>query len=489
MTGPNGSLPVSDEQQLASMGYKQELRRKLGVWTDFALGFAFVSPVVGLYSILGAGMFANGPAWVWALLIALTGQILLALVFAELASQYPISGGIYQWSRRLVGARYGWFAGWMYAWTQIITLASVCYFSGFWAAELFGRRPDATEQVVWSIGVLMLVTTVGLLGQNPLKHAVNLGFLAELVASVALGLLLLLFFARNDWSVFFHTLGAQNNWDGSATSGFLAAIAVAGWAFIGFDACSAVSEEVRAPTRQVPRALLLSLIVVGLVIVMNAVATVRAQPDAAGLVRTLTTDPLTPMVRESFGDWVSKPFQAVVVTSFLACALAIQTTATRVLYSLGRDSALPLSGQLRKVTSRQVPRNAVITSTVLGSAILCIGINESAAGTLIAFTSGGYYMTFLLAAGAALYARMRGRWNPDLGAFRLGLWGVIANALALAWVSFETVNIAWRRPELLSPGALWYRQWAVPLIGAVLIVGGVTYMAWKKPHTRGRAMR
>lgn len=49
MTGPNGSLPVSDEQQLASMGYKQELRRKLGVWTDFALGFAFVSPVVGLY--------------------------------------------------------------------------------------------------------------------------------------------------------------------------------------------------------------------------------------------------------------------------------------------------------------------------------------------------------------------------------------------------------------------------------------------------------
>ncbi|WP_307841618.1 amino acid permease [Streptomyces endocoffeicus] len=163
------------------------------------------------------------------------------------------------------------------------------------------------------------------------------------------------------------------------------------------------------------------------------------------------SSPSTPVVRGSFGDWGTKPFQ-VVVTSFLACAIAIQTAATRVLYSLGRDSALPLSGRLRKVTSRQVPRNAVIASAVLGVAILCIGINESAASTLIAFTTRGHYTTVLLAAGAALYARTRRRWNPALGAFRLDRWGVIVNALTLAWVSFETVTSLGAGRNRSAPG-------------------------------------
>ncbi|MEU9337187.1 amino acid permease [Streptomyces sp. NPDC048290] len=467
----------ADARELAAFGYRQQLKRELGFWTNFGLGFAFVSPVVGLYSIVGAGMFASGPAWIWALLIALSGQILLALVFAELASQFPVSGGIYQWSRRLVGPRYGWFAGWLYAWTQIITFASVSYLGGFWMAELFGRTPGAREQLLWGFGVLLLVTAVNLLGQNPLKYSVNVGIAAELVASVAIGLILLVFFAAHDWSVFFHTLGAADNWQGSSTGGFLAAIAVAGWAFVGFDACSAVSEEVKDPRRHVPRALLMSLVVVGLVIVMNAVAVVQAERSLTGLVQVLTVDPLTPLVTDSFGGWVAKPFQGVVLASFVACSIAIQTTGTRTLFSLSRDRALPFSDRLQKVARNQVPANAVLTTTVIGAAILCVGLNGSAVSTLIAFTSGGFYASFTLAAVAALWARLRGRWDPRLGTFHLRGWGLPVNVIAVLWVCFETVNIAWPRPQLLAAGAPWYLEWAVPLIGLVLTVTGVLYLA------------
>ena len=116
---------LTDEGVLESFGYKQELKRSLSFWTNFAVGFAFISPVVGLYAIIALATFAAGPAWVWALPIVLAGQLLVASVFAELASQFPIAGGIYQWSRRLVGPTYAWFAGWLYVWTIMLTVTAI----------------------------------------------------------------------------------------------------------------------------------------------------------------------------------------------------------------------------------------------------------------------------------------------------------------------------------------------------------------------------
>ena len=68
-----------------------------------ALGFAGISPVVGLYAVVLVGTAVAGPAWIWVLPVALAGQCLLLAVYSELASEFPIAGGAYQWSRRLLG--------------------------------------------------------------------------------------------------------------------------------------------------------------------------------------------------------------------------------------------------------------------------------------------------------------------------------------------------------------------------------------------------
>src|SRR3954462_1742432 len=108
---------LSDEQVLEGFGYKQELRRSLSFWPNFAVGFAFISPVVGLDAIIDLATFAAGPAWVRALFVVLAGHLLDPSLFSELAAQFPIAGVTYQWSRRVVGATYAWFAGWIYVWT------------------------------------------------------------------------------------------------------------------------------------------------------------------------------------------------------------------------------------------------------------------------------------------------------------------------------------------------------------------------------------
>ena len=100
-----------DERLLAAHGYRQELERGLSLWSSFTVGFATISPVVGIYSVMSLGAMSMGPSWVWVVPLCLLLQFGVALVYAELSSQFPLAGGCYQWVRRLVGDRLAWFTG------------------------------------------------------------------------------------------------------------------------------------------------------------------------------------------------------------------------------------------------------------------------------------------------------------------------------------------------------------------------------------------
>jgi amino acid transporter len=476
---------ISDEEVLESFGYKQELRRSLSFWTNFAVGFAYISPVVGLYAIIALATFAAGPAWVWALPIVLAGQLLVASVFAELASQFPIAGGIYQWSRRLVGPTYAWFAGWLYVWTIMLTVTAIAYFGAIWLAALFGATPTPNQQVLWAFGILAVTTLVNAIGLNPLKYVVNVGIVAELIASVLIGLLLLAFFRHHPISYLWDGLGTQSSFGGSYLAGFLAAIAIGGWAFVGFDSCGSVSEETQDPMRRVPRAILYSLSSVALVIILNAVAITLSFQDTKGIISGDVLDPVTPAVISAFGSWVETPFQLVVLAAFLACGIAVQASATRVLFSLSRDRMLPASGLLRRVAPNRVPVGALAVASVVSAAGLAFGLDTRAVNTLITFGSGGYYITFWLVCAAALYARLTGRWVPA-GRFSLGRFALPVNAVAVLWLTFEAINIAWPRTVLAPPGAPFWQVWAVVLVFGVLTVVGAVYVLVRRPQERVR---
>jgi amino acid transporter len=478
---------LTDEGVLESFGYKQELKRSLSFWTNFAVGFAFISPVVGLYAIIALATFAAGPAWVWALPIVLVGQLLVASVFAELASQFPIAGGVYQWTRRLTGATYAWFAGWIYVWTLMLTVTAVAYFGSVWLAAVFDATPSANGQVVWALALLVVTTIVNAVGLNPLKYVVNVGIVAECIASVLIGLLLLLFFRNHPISYLWEGLGAEASFNsGSYFAAFLAAIAISGWAFVGFDSCGSVSEETQDPMRRVPRAILYSLLSVGAVIILNSMAIGLSFGDTKAVMSGEVLDPVTPAVVDAFGSWAEKPFELVVLAAFIACGIAVQATATRVLFSLSRDRMLPASSVLSRVGGNKVPLGALAVASVVSACGLLFGLNARAVNTLITFGSGGYYITFWLVCAAALYARLSGRWVPA-GRFSLGRFALPVNIAAVAWLTFEAINIAWPREVLAVPGAKFYQVWAIVLIFGVLSVIGLIYVLVTRPQDRIRA--
>jgi amino acid transporter len=258
---------------------------------------------------------------------------------------------------------------------------------------------------------------------------------------------------------------------------------VGGWVFIGFDVGVGAAEETRNAARHVPVAIWIALLSVGVLVILNGVAATLAHPDPAGVVAGEDLDPVTTAVVSSFGSWSAKPFAAVVLIAFLACGMAAQSVTARMMYSMSRDGVLPGSRLLRTVDRRRAPIGATVMTAVIACLGLLLGLDSAAVGSLIAFGTAAIYVSFLLIALAALIARLRGTWRPA-GRIRLGRAGLVVNVLAVAWLSFETVNIAWPREALAPPDAPFYQVWAAPIVLALIAAVGVTYLVVARPHAQ-----
>ena len=446
-----------------------KLNRSLSVWNSLTIGFAVVSPVVGLYAIIGVQTAVTGGGWFAALAICLVMQLLVATVYAELTSQFPIAGGAYKWARQLGGSVTGRFAGVIYVSSTIAMLTTTAYTGGVWLAIFFGSAGGGgLTLVVWGAVFLVICTLLNLAHVNVFKLVITLGVYAEMVGSVGVALLLFIFFRQHSFSELFQHLGTGTA--PNQTAAFLAAIAIAGWAFIGFDACSTIAEETHEPKRMVPRAIFFSLCMVGSVVLFNSAA-LTLSFDRDTLVNTsASSDPITPVIINSFGEWAEKPFLAIVMTAFLACGASVVQYTSRIVYSMAREGNMPVA--LSRVTAAKTPRNAVICVVLLAGLGLLFGLNDGAVATVLAFGTGGLYAMFVMTTGVGLYTRLTGRWNPALGELRLGVWGLVINVAAFLWSVFEFVNIAWPRDYAVSPNAPWWQLWAVPLVlGSIL---GVT---------------
>src|SRR5262245_2528757 len=105
-----------------SSGYKPELKRSLGSFQMFAISFASVSVVVGIFATYGDVLQSSGPLGIWLFPIVAVGQILVALVYAQFAARIPLTGSSYQWASRLANPKIGWMFGWIVVWKVGLSL-------------------------------------------------------------------------------------------------------------------------------------------------------------------------------------------------------------------------------------------------------------------------------------------------------------------------------------------------------------------------------
>src|SRR5438477_13041944 len=100
------SEAARDEADLARFGYKQELRRSLGVFSSFAVAFSYISPSTGIFTLFALGLTTVGGVFIWSWPIVAIGQFIIALGWVELSSHFPVAGFVLQRTKYLPGEAY-----------------------------------------------------------------------------------------------------------------------------------------------------------------------------------------------------------------------------------------------------------------------------------------------------------------------------------------------------------------------------------------------
>jgi amino acid transporter len=511
-------VAARDDAQLRALGIKPELRRTLGFLSNFAIAFSFISVSTGSFGNFGVGLGLGGPAaifWSWVLVV--TGQFIVCLGFAELASHFPVAGSIYQWSKRLSNRTLGWFTGWFYFWAQVVTVSAVAVIVGYVIAGFTGGGQEfldspspvgiANMHTFIAVTTLVITTLINAFGVRLLSILNNIGVATEILGMVVFALILLVFANHQPVSVIFDTGGTEAATGGNYLPAFALGLYMSIFILYGFDTAGTFGEETIDASRQAPRGVISSVLISGAVGLIFLTAVLLAMPNtqesieeglAGGFpIATIITASLT---AELFaGITVGELYLLVILASVFVCTLAIQGAATRMLFSMSRDRHLPLGSVWGQVNHTfKTPANAAVAVGVL--AALPILVTGPYGGFVLSICATGliYLSYFLCNLGVAL-ARRNG-WPREKAWFNLGRWGMPLNILALIYGGVMILNIAlWHDPGLFgafggdgrtywNPFINSFLQWfeqpleglpAWPLyetvVGTLLILGTVYY--------------
>jgi len=479
-----------DSDELAQFGYKQELDRSLGSFSSFAAGFSYISILTGVFQLFGFAFLSAGPAFWWSWPIVLTGQMLVALCFAELAGQYPLAGSVYQWSKQLGTAFVSWTAGWLLLVGSIVTVAAVAVayqvilpqvttwfqFAGTKAdAGLYSTPGGAKNAVILGVALVVFTTIVNMIGVKLMSRINNAGVAAELVGVTLLIILLAIHIKRGP-DVILKTNGTGAGHDWGYFGAFLIGGIVSTYVMYGFDTAGSLAEETNNPRKHAPPAIIRALAAAGLAGgIMMLVAMMATGNITAKEIGTLG---LPFIVKDTLGETLGDIFLIDAAIAITVCCLAVHTAGIRMMFSMARDNRLPLGSSVARVSGKS--KTPLVPALVIGGlTILLLVINLGNQRVFFVLTSVGiitFYLAYTCVTLPLLLARLRGDWpRPDHGPyFSLGRWGLPINVAAVVYQIIAIVNLAWPR-EAVYGADHWYFQYGAFTFIGVFLIGGWAY--------------
>ncbi|WP_433548592.1 amino acid permease [Streptomyces sp. CA-294286] len=432
-TGVMRRKPV---ELLVSEGGKGEggsLRRTLSMWqlTMISIGATLGT---GIFVVLGEAVPKAGPAVTISFVIAGLTALFSALSYAELAGSIPVAGSSYSYAYATMGELIAWVCGWCLVLEYGVSVAAVAVGWGEYLNELldgtFGFTiPDALSAPPGDGGIfnlpaliVVLLAMVFLLGGARESARIN-----TIMVAIKIGALLL--FCVIGFMGF--KSGNYEDFMPLGMAGVSAAGATLFFSYIGFDAASTAGEEAKNPQRDLPRAIMLSLIIVTALYVLVAAVAVGAQDweafegseaALAGIMKDVTG--------QAFWGTLLAAGAVIAIASVVLTVLYGQT---RILFAMSRDGLVPKA--FSKVSSRTgTPRvNTVIVSLFCGVLAAAIPL-----GKLVEATSIGTLFAFALVNVAVVILRVR---RPDMNrTFRVPL-GPVFPVLGFAFCAYNMFSL------------------------------------------------
>jgi amino acid transporter len=434
----------------------------------FAIAFSIISITTGIFLNYSFSLSYWGPASIWTWPIVGVGNMMIALVVAELGTRIPLAGYAYQWSARLMNPTYGWFvgfAGLLYmavgAGAIMLTVASPLLLSEFGIT-------NPGQPLVLTVALILMVIPVliNIVSVQVAARVNNVAVFTEILGTVVLGVLLLVLWGihakpdPNGAGILVNTTSTLHNpvWYSFALAGLLGAFTL-----VGFELTADMSEDAVNPGKSVPRGILWAVGGSAVLGMLALIGFTIAIPDLKTV--ESSTLPILTIAQYWMPSWLVKIFVAFVVFSMFSIAVVGCGAQARLVYSLARDNMLPFSGTLRKIEPRsQTPVVALLAFGVIDIAVMVYGYFQSSAfGTLVGATSIIPYIIYFLITVA--YAVRRRATDSLHGSFSLGRWAWPVIGFVLAYTIVIMAVLAMPAPfhgsdEMLGYAAilaaLWY---------------------------------
>ena len=488
-----------DKKILHSMGYAQELARRMSGFSNFAISFSIICILSGginsfaqaTGSVGGAGA---GIGWIAGCIVS----GVFAVCMAQIASAYPTAGGLYHWGS-ILGNR---FVGWITAWLNLLGLITVMgpinigtafFFQGTFGS-LIGMTTDPWEIVVFVAVITILQALINHLGIRLTALLTDWSGYLILATTVVLVVVLLVFAPTHDWS----RLWTFTNYSGDAGGGvfpqsdnmlylFSLCLLLPVYTITGYDASAHTSEETVKAAHSVPRGIINAVVISSLAGWVMVSAIMIAIPDLAAGAKQGFGVFFATMTAVLPAWLVTLLYVFIFIAQFL-CGLATVTSTSRMLFAFNRDGGLPLvSKAVATVSVRfRTPVAAIWTGAILeilfvwlaesvsigGSNIYTITVNATLIFLFLSFTVP--IVAGAIAIGGPKWPHM-GPWNIGKTVYRLFAVLSVLAMILIVFIAIQPPNaqVLWITLGFLVLAAiLWFafenRRFQGPPIGDII---------------------
>ncbi|KAL4790816.1 amino acid/polyamine transporter I [Aspergillus venezuelensis] len=444
------SVDANADEALARMGYKSELPRNLSMLSILGLSFAIMAAPFGLSTTLYITL-TDGQSvsiiWGWVLVTLIS--ICIAASLAEICAVYPTAGGVYYWSAMLSTEKYAPAMSFIDGWLTLVgnwTVTLSITFSGgqliLSAISLWNEDFVANAwQTILTFWAVVLVCALVNVFCSKWLDLINKVCIFWTAASVVVILVTLLTMAREGRRsgefVFAHYDASQSGWpEGWA---FFVGLLQAAYTLTGYGMVAAMCEEVQNPHREVPKAIVLSVVAAGITGLAYLIPILFVLPDVQALINVASGQPIGLIfktVTGSAGGGFGLLFLILGILMF--AGIGALTAASRCTYAFARDGAIPGFRLWRRVNKRlDVPVWALALSTT----VICL-LGLIYFGSTAAFNSFTGVATICLSTSYGLpifISMIRGRQAVKHSTFSLGRFGYLINGITIVWICLAVV--------------------------------------------------
>jgi APA family basic amino acid/polyamine antiporter len=328
---------------------KPKLKRRVSL---FALTIYGVGNILGagIYGLIGSVVGLTGNlSWLAFLLASITGA-LTGLSYAELSAMFPKSAAEFVYTEEAFKKRIlSFILGWIIIFSGILSAATVSLVFGGYLSDLFGI-PSILLNIIFAIILVLALSIINLIG---IRTSTRTNIIFTIIEASGLIIIIIIGFFGTENPNFFALP------TGSSFAVIFSAVALVFFAYIGFEDIANIAEEVKEPHKNLPKAIIYSVIITTILYCFTAISVVSIKNYA-----TIDPDaPLNDVATVILGEWGGYIMSVIALFATANTVLIMMIVTSRMIYGMARDKALPKS--LGKISPRyRTPYISVIFTMV-----------------------------------------------------------------------------------------------------------------------------